>query len=835
MAEKSTVSTQMKSSRQLIQYALLTLFLSTSSLAQSLTRGPYLQMGETNGKTGAYISWYTDSKADSRVDLSGPEGIRQSFKGPAEVTHHIVHISDLVPATTYSYSIFSNGRRLAEGLTFNTAVDDDRPIRFAVFGDSGEGSIAQHEIANQVDSNHPDFVLHTGDVIYSNGSDRDYPRKFYEPYATILPYAFFMPTLGNHDDNVSDGKPYLENFILPHGEVDSGPISPEENYSFDWGNLHLVSLNTNRLETAPERFEQEVLPWLREDLLRTTKPWKMVYCHYPPYTDSRKDSDFEQLIEMLVPILQEAGVDVVFNGHSHNYQRFKPLWNSQVSAEYGKEGILYVLTGAGGTDLDSVRASSRLAAWNAEEHSFTLVDVNGTSLRLRQITRSGQTIDDFTLRKQPSNLFSWMTPEGGTTFLHLDREFTGVGFARLERSAESPRNGLAWIRQESSVGLQSLTPVGTQLSRKSHHFFVQEDSKIMTNLSIINSSSTTASVEIELFDSRGLRRSVAEVPVGPFKQITSSLLDLVPSLSLPFEGLVSVGASEDVSVFSVRSIRIPSGVNLAAFPQFREPTEDLAIPFLPTDTLLQGQVVLANPSSSRTSGSLLFTEYGSGKQRTRSYDIPPDGSLLISTQFLGTGIWRVELDPDGSTIPAFCAILQIMRGTGDLLQSVLMPRPPAQAALFPVEIAGNQTVSFAINNPSGSTASVELVLRDTSGETVGNRVFDLEPDQGQAFYLPELIEEAATLFRGSLEIKSKRRLLSEAFLSVKTDSLTLVSVFPPSESSQAGSPLTIPLVAFMKDGLRTDLWLSNPDNTSREEQLRLFQPANIRLSVFQRY
>ncbi|UCF39207.1 MAG: hypothetical protein JSU96_10350, partial [Acidobacteriota bacterium] len=106
MAEKSTVSTQMKASRQFIQYAFLTLLLSTSSLAQSLTRGPYLQMGETNGKTGAYISWYTDSTADSRVDLSGPEGIRQSFKGPTEVTHHIVYIADLVPATTYSYSIF---------------------------------------------------------------------------------------------------------------------------------------------------------------------------------------------------------------------------------------------------------------------------------------------------------------------------------------------------------------------------------------------------------------------------------------------------------------------------------------------------------------------------------------------------------------------------------------------------------------------------------------------------------------------------------------------------------------------------------------------------------
>ena len=352
---------------------LVVLLFFTGSIA--LARGPYLQSVTA---TSAIVIWRTDRPGNSRIDY-GVDDYARSIELPGPTTEHVVTLTDLITGTEVLYRISTNGVELANG-SFRTAPGPDRPFSFTVVGDSGTGIEAQYEVADRMAALDPEFVLHTGDVVYPDGEADGYDPFFFQPYQALASRAPIFPTLGNHDYHTEDGQPYIDAFYLPH----NNPANTERYYSFDWGNAHFTALDFN---TGPDAKQ---LDWLKNDLASTDKAWKIVFYHQAIYSSG--PHGYEKWVEdrrqLLAPIFEQNGVDVVFNGHDHDYERTQPI-----------NGVLYVVSGGGGGPLYPVIPQSFSAYAEATYHTV-FVTIDGCTLTLQAIKPDGTVFDSTTLSKQ---------------------------------------------------------------------------------------------------------------------------------------------------------------------------------------------------------------------------------------------------------------------------------------------------------------------------------------------------------------------------------------------------------------------------------------------------
>lgn len=301
-----------------------------------LERVPYLQKAT---QTSIYICWRTNIPIDSRVIYgTSPEALDYEVTSTDFVTDHFVHLTDLDTHTTYYYRIGNNSvlYEVTAQQKFRThpAEGQSGAYRFWVIGDSGMGNGNQNAVTNSFieynDNEHVDGWIMLGDNAYESGFDSEYQDGFFDAYPEILPNVVVWPSPGNHDYNnhipFSPPPAYYEIFNLPTaGEAGGVPSGTEKYYSWNFGNVHFISIDSydeGRSTSDPMAL------WLEDDLAANTLPWVIAYWHHPPYTKGSHDSDDwlldGELIDMrenILPILEEYGVDLVLNGHSHCYER----------------------------------------------------------------------------------------------------------------------------------------------------------------------------------------------------------------------------------------------------------------------------------------------------------------------------------------------------------------------------------------------------------------------------------------------------------------------------------------------------------------------------------
>lgn len=375
-----------------IALALLTYAFWPWLLPTFIYEGPLVQRA---GQRELTLVWYLSRPTGEApvVRLTEP-----SREVPVEVSGRRCRavLGDLAPDTSYGYQILLGERRLAEH-AFRTSKPAGAAFNFVVFGDSGTGGREQYELAGLMVGVEPDFLLHTGDVVYPTGARTDYRERFFLPYRALLATVGFWPSLGNHDLAAEPGEDpgYFEVFELP----ENGPpgLPPEHNYWFDYATARIVVVDSN-LEEA--RLGADVAPWLGQVLADPTPRWKFVVFHHPPYTGGKYAPD-ERIQRTLVPVFEQTGVDVVFSGHDHLYQRTFPIRQGQVATD--GDGVVYVISGAGGArlyePLPPERRPAYVAALHHEVHSFTHVRVAGDELTLEQIAIDGSVLDRWSLRK----------------------------------------------------------------------------------------------------------------------------------------------------------------------------------------------------------------------------------------------------------------------------------------------------------------------------------------------------------------------------------------------------------------------------------------------------
>ena len=343
------------------------------SEARPPARDPYVQSVSTSS---AVVAWVSEEPSAGSVEYGETMGFGRRGIDDRVGRRHAVTLSGLEADSTYYYRVAEVDGSAVVG-RFRTAPEgDDSSFTFAVIGDSGNGRKNQLAVAGLLERSKPDLILHTGDVVYPGGEDRHYDRRFFTPYRRLLKEVPLFPTLGNHDVEKGDGAAYLKNFHLPR----NNPQNAERYYSFDWGNAHFVALNSELYHDDDSGSPKEQKAWLERDLRETRRPWKIVFFHRPIYSSSNHGSD-EEIREDLEPIFIRHKVNMVFNGHDHNYERTVPIG-----------GVIYVVSGGGGKRL--YRAGrSKWTAFSKSTHHAVLVHIDGEHLSLEAVQPDGTVLD----------------------------------------------------------------------------------------------------------------------------------------------------------------------------------------------------------------------------------------------------------------------------------------------------------------------------------------------------------------------------------------------------------------------------------------------------------
>ena len=200
-----------------------------------------------------------------------------------------------------------------------------------MIGDSGTGNsnaIAVRDAYKSfTDTRGTDVWLMLGDNAYADGTEQEYQSAVFDMYPELLRNTPLWSTLGNHDghsaNSGSQTGPYYDIFSHPiAGEAGGVASGTEAYYSFDYANIHFISLNSYDISRS---VGGAMWNWLQSDLQATAQEWIIAFWHHPPYSKGSHDSDVDsQLIQMrenMLPLLEQHGIDLVMSGHSHTYER----------------------------------------------------------------------------------------------------------------------------------------------------------------------------------------------------------------------------------------------------------------------------------------------------------------------------------------------------------------------------------------------------------------------------------------------------------------------------------------------------------------------------------
>jgi hypothetical protein len=336
--------------------------LCTAAHATGIDKGPYL-MNPT--QTGITVCWVSDAPVTGTVKVIG-HGEPAGDTTPTQ--YHRVKITGLKPYTHYTYSVTCAGATKSGG--FRTAAPPSRPFKFVAYGDNRTQPQVHASILERMSPFKPDFVVQTGDQV-ADGTNEAQWDEFWQIASKALSETAYYPSLGNHEKK---GAPYFRYFEVP------------AEYSFDYGNAHFVALDSNR--PATEYAAQQ--EWLKKDLLaHQDAKWRIVFFHHTVHTCVDKPGRRAESIERakrLEPILAEGHVQLVINGHDHDYQR------------HVSKGITYLVTGGGGAPLYDVVADTPFVKKAKKAHHYCEVNVKGETMSVRVVEPDGSVIEQFRLQ-----------------------------------------------------------------------------------------------------------------------------------------------------------------------------------------------------------------------------------------------------------------------------------------------------------------------------------------------------------------------------------------------------------------------------------------------------
>lgn len=266
-------------------------------------------------------------------------------------------------------------------LAANLSADDfkfplkSNSVRFAAIGDMGTGEAPQYAVAESMATARQqfpfEFVIMLGDNLYGGSKPKDYERKFEAPYKALIDGGVkFYASLGNHDN---PNERFYKLFNM----------NGQNYFTFKKGNVRFFVLDSNYMD--PKQ-----LDWLEKQLKDAgTTDWKICYFHHPLYSSGKTHGSSTELRQLLEPLFMKYGVDAVFSGHDHVYERVTP-----------QKGIYYFTEGSSGQLRHGDLAKTGMTTMGFDtDRTFMLIEITGNEMYFQTLSRSGESIDSGVLQK----------------------------------------------------------------------------------------------------------------------------------------------------------------------------------------------------------------------------------------------------------------------------------------------------------------------------------------------------------------------------------------------------------------------------------------------------
>ncbi|MFW5696977.1 MAG: metallophosphoesterase [Fimbriimonadaceae bacterium] len=349
---------------------------------QNVTQDAITVLVETSQPTELEVRWGEDASVPNR----------KSFVQTDDDRLHEVRIDGLESGQPYFYQVVAAEGLETGTLSFETAPSPDQAFVFAVWGDTETRPHINDRIAKLAWEARPNFVVNAGDLTDGGMQARRFEWTYeYFPAMTQLYSrvpAFTVPGNGEAD-------------LVWYNRYHANP-APENYYTFRYGNAQFFMLDSNReLGPGSEQFE-----WLETQLESSDATWKFAVHHHPTYSSDeddygnrwqgRSETMGDAKVQQLLPLYEEHGVDMVFYGHLHTYERSWPIRGGQVV----DKGTIHVQTGGAGGNLENAAPTrSWFSATTYRGHHLCILEVNGNRIDFKMVDLEGRIRDRFTLEK----------------------------------------------------------------------------------------------------------------------------------------------------------------------------------------------------------------------------------------------------------------------------------------------------------------------------------------------------------------------------------------------------------------------------------------------------
>jgi predicted phosphodiesterase len=330
--------------------------------------------------------WEADTAGVSGVAY-GQQGQAQAYRestpqrlpGKDAAYLHKLWIEGLQPGSVYRYRITGPGAGSAT-FAFRTTPARTEDVRFIVYGDSRTRPRVHRRLVEQMTKHPVDFIVHTGDLTSDGDDYRLWGPQFFEPLRGLAERVPIYTVKGNHEGR--DGM--YEKLLVPPGEEDS--------FAFEFGPLHYSCIDN----VSGRQSNSELVARIVQGAMGGQARWKFVSYHVPSVNFGGHKSAWQR--QEVLPAFAQAGIDFVVTGHSHQYERFRPLEPPDAG-----NWVTYMTTGGGGAPLASVRPTP-YHAYARTVHHFCLFHIQGDRLTLEVIDPEGRTVDRLAITKKDGRL-----------------------------------------------------------------------------------------------------------------------------------------------------------------------------------------------------------------------------------------------------------------------------------------------------------------------------------------------------------------------------------------------------------------------------------------------
>lgn len=352
---------------------------------------PYLQFATKNS---IRVLWETKNDAASAVEYGSSYPPSELIKFNELRTFHEFELNELTPETNYFYRIYSKtedgNEEVSDIYTFQTAVNDETAYTFCIIGDTQTNPDVWGNISTRIYAERPNFVLHAGDIVGTGGDKSQWLDHFLGPAKELMRRIPVYTVLGNHEDDDGNYYKYMSN------------PEPEWYYSFAYGNAEYFMIDSNH----PINEGSEQYNWLADALKKSIAKWKFAVFHHPPYSSDENDygdtyrgtsTKGDREMQPIVKLFEKYGVDIVFNGHIHVYER---TWQIKDDKAVEKNGVVYVVTGGAGGGLENFApTNSGFTVKIKRDHHYCKISINGNKLIFNAIDQNGALFDYFEMTK----------------------------------------------------------------------------------------------------------------------------------------------------------------------------------------------------------------------------------------------------------------------------------------------------------------------------------------------------------------------------------------------------------------------------------------------------